>query len=203
MSSNLPATFSVQIKSVSKKFGNVWIFKNVSFTLQAGKKYAITGPNGSGKSTLLKIIAGIITPNKGEVVFNLEDIQTQVSFCAPFMDLPDELTLTELLAFHQRLRKLTVSSKEFIETMQLDANKEIRNYSSGMKQRVKLALAFYTEAQLILLDEPTSTLDEHWTNWYLQMIAQVKPGQLLVISSNIREEYSFCDEIIDVAKYLA
>ena len=190
--------YSIQLKNVSKKFGNVWIFKNVTMAFGPGKKYAITGPNGSGKSTLLKIIAGIITPNQGEVSFGFEDISREISFCAPYLELPEELTLHEILAFHQNLRKLNVSTEKFIETMQLDAHKEIRNYSSGMKQRIKLALALYTDSKVILLDEPTANLDEHWTKWYLTEIQQVAAHRLVVICSNIKEEYSFCDEVFNV-----
>lgn len=178
--------------------------------LHSGKSYAITGANGSGKSTLLKVIAGILTPNQGELKCTLEgkgtaaeDIYKHITYCAPYQELPDEMTLVELLNFHQQLRKLTIPAKQIIDMLGIEPDKEIRNYSSGMKQRVKLALAFYTETAAIFLDEPTNTLDEHWANWYFTEVQNAAKGRLLVISSNHQPEYSFCDEVVSIAAYKA
>lgn len=204
----MPTPISIQLNSVSKKFGRSWIFKDVNLDLHSGKAYAITGANGSGKSTLLKVIAGILTPNAGEVKCTLsgkatamEDIYNHITYCAPYLELPEEMTLNELLSFHRKLRQLTIPPKQVVELLEIDANKEIRNYSSGMKQRLKLALAFYTATDAILLDEPTNTLDEHWSNWYLAEVQQVSKGKLLVISSNQQSEYAFCDKVISVNSY--
>lgn len=198
----------IELAGVSKKFGSNWIFRDINARFEAGRKYAITGPNGSGKSTLLKIIAGIVTPNEGKVTANnkhgvilIEELYTQVVFCAPYLELPDELTLTELLNFHESQRKLTISRKEFMDAVQLEPGKEIRNYSSGMKQRLKLALAFYTHSPVILLDEPTTTLDEHWTKWYLKLAGELLGNRLTIISSNVAAEYVFCDTVLDIAPY--
>jgi ABC-type multidrug transport system ATPase subunit len=198
-------SISIQLNGVAKKFNATWIFRGINAQLQTGNAYAITGPNGSGKSTLLKIIAGIVTPNKGTIDFkisgkatNPEDMYRHITFCAPYMDLPEEMNLAELLSFHTRLRPLIISTEQLIETVQIEPAKEIRNYSSGMKQRVKLALAFYTQTNVILLDEPTGTLDDHWTEWYLTEVQKCSAGKLLVISSNHQPEYSFCNHIIDV-----
>lgn len=202
------AGITVQLKAVSKKFGSEWIYKNVDAAFTSGNQYAIVGPNGSGKSTLLKMIAGIITPNKGEVSYTnaqgksvAENIFSRISFCAPYMDLPEELTLRELLRFHTHLRELNIPSEEFINLLQIDANKEIRNYSSGMKQRVKLALAIYTQADMLLLDEPTSNLDDVWSARYLQMVKETTADKIVVISSNIPAEYNFCSTILQIADY--
>jgi ABC-type multidrug transport system ATPase subunit len=206
---------TIQLNKVSKKFGSAWVFRNISQTYEAGQKYAITGPNGSGKSTLLKIIAGIITPNEGEVKFEIpgsesagpmqrskiqdsSTIYQDISFCSPYMELPEELTLAELLVFHQNLRQLTISAKDFVEELQLDMDKEIRNYSSGMKQRLKLALAFFTDSKAILLDEPSATLDDYWNQWYLKTAERVSARRLLVISSNIPAEYPFCSSVLNL-----
>lgn len=191
----------ITLKNVSKKFGSNWIFKNVTAEFTAGKKYAITGANGSGKSTLLKVLAGIITPNSGEIRFLFDDVYQHVSFCAPYMDLPEELTLNELYRFHENIRHLSISRQAFMDEVQLEGDKEIRNYSSGMKQRLKLALAFFTEGKVLLLDEPSATLDEHWNNWYLKNVQQVVPERLVIVSSNIPAEYVFCDEVLDIEKF--
>lgn len=112
------------------------------------------------------------------------------------MDLPDELNINELLKFHQSLRKLTSPENALIAELQLEPTKEIRNYSSGMKQRLKLALAFYSESSVVLLDEPTATLDEHWTQWYLKKVQEISSDKLVIISSNIPAEYSFCEVVV-------
>lgn len=203
-------TISIQLNKVSKKFGRSWIFKDISMDLHSGKSYAITGANGSGKSTLLKVVAGILTPNQGEVKCVLagkaiapEEMYKHITYCAPYQELPDEMTLIELLHFHKQLRKLTIPAKQIIDMLGIEPDKEIRNYSSGMKQRVKLALALYTDTAAIFLDEPTNTLDEHWANWYFNEVQQVAKDKLLVISSNHQPEYSFCDEVVSIAAYKA
>ncbi len=117
------------------------------------------------------------------------------------LELPDELTLIELLNFHESQRKLTINRQQFMDAVQLEPDKEIRNYSSGMKQRLKLALAFYTDSKIILLDEPTATLDQHWTEWYLKLVSELLTDRLVVISSNVPAEYSFCDSVLDIEPY--
>lgn len=191
----------ITLNGVSKKFGNNWIFKNVNAQFESGKKYAVVGANGSGKSTLLKVLAGIITPNQGTVQFGFSDVFQHISFSAPYMDLPEELTLNELFRFHENIRKLNISRQAFMDEVQLEGDKEIRNYSSGMKQRLKLALAFFTESRILLLDEPSATLDEHWNNWYLKTVQQVNPERLVIISSNISAEYAFCDSVLDIGRF--
>jgi ABC-type multidrug transport system ATPase subunit len=195
------STTLITLNNVSKKFGSIWIFKNVTAEFIAGKKYAITGANGSGKSTLLKVLAGIITPNAGEVKFAFEDVYQHISFSAPYMDLPEELTLNELFKFHENIRRLSISRQTFMDEVQLEGDKEIRNYSSGMKQRLKLAFALFTESKILLLDEPSATLDEHWNNWYLKTVQQVDSNRLVIISSNIPAEYAFCDTILDIGQF--
>ena len=191
----------ITLNNVSKKFGNIWIFKGVTAEFVAGRKYAITGANGSGKSTLLKVLAGIITPNSGEIKFAFEDIYQHISFSAPYMDLPEELTLNELFKFHENIRRLSISRQAFMNEVQLEGNKEIRNYSSGMKQRLKLAFALFTESKILLLDEPSATLDEHWNNWYLKTVQLIAGNKLVIISSNIPAEYAFCDTTLDIGQF--
>lgn len=204
----MPISINIQLNNVSKKFGKSWIFKDVHMDLHSGKSYAITGANGSGKSTLMKVIAGILTPNNGELKCTLggkqattEELYKHITYCAPYQELPDEMTLVELLNFHQQLRSLSMPAKQIVEILSIEPDKEIRNYSSGMKQRVKLALAFYTETAAMFLDEPTNTLDEHWANWYFTEVQHCAKNKLLVICSNHQPEYSFCNEVLSIAQY--
>ena len=200
MNTGQPKTL-ITLNNVSKKFGSNWIFKNINAQFEAGKKYAVVGANGSGKSTLLKILAGIITPNTGTVEFAFEDTYKHVSFSAPYMDLPEELNLNELFNFHENIRRLNISREAFMSEVQLEGDKQIRNYSSGMKQRLKLALAFFTESEILLLDEPSATLDEHWNDWYLKTVQQASKDRLVIISSNIPAEYAFCDSVLNIGEF--
>ncbi len=199
---------SVVLHDVGKKFGSNYIFKGISKQFMTGGWYAIVGVNGSGKSTLLKIIAGMLTPNQGTIEWQqnskpvkADDIYREVAFCSPYTELPEELTLRELLDFHQNARSLSIPVSKLIEELAIDGDKEIRNYSSGMKQRVKLALAFYTYSSILLLDEPTANLDEHWSNWYLQKITAADAHQLIIVCSNIPAEYSFCKDVLHIDHY--
>src|SRR5579871_4277691 len=139
MFSNAPTSLSIRLENVAKKFGSNWIFKNVNLEFVQGKQYAIIGRNGSGKSTLLKVIGGLMSPNNVRVSYSvnnkqgdISELYHQISFCAPYMELPEELTMVELLRFHQNLRPLSITNQSLAAALELEENKEIRNFSSGM-----------------------------------------------------------------------
>jgi ABC-type multidrug transport system ATPase subunit len=196
----------IKLHQVSKKFGTQQILKDVSAEFVSGKKYAITGPNGSGKSTLLRIISGMLTPNVGIVSYTEneleilpEDFFRHISYCAPYLDLPEELTLAELLFFHESLKPFYQFSKqEIIALLEINPDKEIRNLSSGMKQRVKLALAFFTQSKVLLLDEPTANFDDRWKAWYLSLVKNDLQNRIIIICSNEKEEYDFAEEMLAI-----
>jgi len=184
----------IELDKVSKKFGNQWIFRN------SNKPYAITGPNGSGKSTLLKIISGIVTPNEGKISYDdnkaisVDEIYTKLSYSAPYLDLPEELTIAEIIAFHQSMKSFKgITASELLKILDIPADKQIRDCSSGMKQRVKFALAYYTESKILLLDEPTANMDHHWRNWTLDLIKSDKQERITIICSNEPIEYEFAE----------
>ena len=190
----------IELDKVSKKFGNQWIFRNISATFDSNKPYAIIGPNGSGKSTLLKIISGIVTPNEGSIsyhddkVIHVDEIYTQLSYSAPYLDLPEELTIAEIIAFHQSMKSFRgITASELLKVLEIPADKEIRDCSSGMKQRVKFALAYYTESKILLLDEPTANMDHHWRDWTLDLIKSDKQNRITIICSNEPIEYEFAE----------
>jgi ABC-type multidrug transport system ATPase subunit len=196
----------IKLHQVSKKFGTQQILKDVSAEFVSGKKYAITGPNGSGKSTLLRIVSGMLTPNVGIVSYTEneleilpEDFFRHISYCAPYLDLPEELTLAELLFFHESLKPFYQFSKqEIIALLEINPDKEIRNLSSGMKQRVKLALAFFTQSKVLLLDEPTANFDDRWKAWYLSLVKNDLQNRIVIICSNEKEEYDFAEEMLAI-----
>lgn len=197
----------ILLQDISKKYGFNWIFKSVTYSFQQGKSYAIVGHNGSGKSTLLQIILGTVLPSKGKVVlpFPKDESHRFVSFVAPYQQLPKDLTLREIIDLHFNCRKLDegISKESIITSIRLEGKEDVQlqHFSSGMLQRVKLALALYTQSKILLLDEPTISLDQENMDWYLEEIQQRKEGKIVIISSNEEKEYSFCDEKLDITSY--
>lgn len=202
----------ISAEGLGKKYFREWIFRKMSCQFSSGSAYAITGPNGSGKSTLLKTLSGAIPATEGSLRYRTASKEIEadhwpryLSFAAPYQELIEEFTLSELLDFHFALKSLApgMQQQELPEKMYLqDAlHKQIKYFSSGMKQRLKLGLAFFADTPVLLLDEPTSNMDTRGTDWYLQQVEAVKDEKLLIICSNQRTEYSFCEEIIDITTF--
>lgn len=215
------------LNNLGKRFNRHWVFRKLNFVFDGEKSYAITGANGSGKSTLLQVLAGAIQHSEGGVVMNankhnidgpeasfLQQIAVEIpveqhfqylSIAAPYLELIEEFTLVELLAFHFQFKKIlpgqTIDSIIAIIGLKDAANKQIRNYSSGMKQRVKLAQAIFSDVPIVLLDEPTSNLDKLGIDLYKRLIHNFCLQRLLIICSNDEDEISFCSERIDIADY--
>lgn len=207
-----PTSSSMKINLVNtgKRFNREWIFRKFNFSFETGSSYAITGNNGSGKSTLLQIISGIILHNEGEISYTQngniipeEEIHNKFSIAAPYLELIEEMTALELLRFHHSFIPLTQGEAEILQTISLTAaaNKQIRYYSSGMKQRLKLALAFFSNTAGLLLDEPTSNLDAEGIALYHFLIEKFSKNRLVIISSNDKAEYSFCNHVIKMEDY--
>ena len=202
----------IQLENISKRFGFEWIFKKINYQFEPSQQYAIVGPNGSGKSTLLKIISGGLVPTSGSLTCSVphkrvtDDIEMakEIAYAAPYISLIEDFTLEELYDFHASFKKMKIASKEeFLEISQLGIHRKkyIKNFSSGMKQRVKLALAFCSDTPLLLLDEPTSNLDQQGVNWYLSLIEQFTNNRLTIICSNQEQEYQFCNHHILLSDY--
>ena len=202
----------INLTKLGKRFNRDWIFRNLSFQFDIGKHYAITGPNGSGKSTLLQIISGSAVFNEGSIhyfanekPYESEKIFQKISFAAPYLDVIEEMTLTEFFSFHHNMKGWlpALDTKEIISLASLEnaAHKQIRYFSSGMKQRVKLAQAIFSDVPIVLLDEPLTNLDEEGVSLYHTLIEKYCKNRLLIISSNDKKEYSFCNEIINMRDY--
>ena len=203
---------TIRAEEIGKKYRNEWIFRRVDLTLRAGTSYTFVGPNGSGKSTLLQLLAGSLPPTEGQLSYQLNGRTLepdgwfrQVSIAAPYLELVEELTLDELLTFHQTFKPFRAGlTPEIIADRLLlgyARRKEIKFFSSGMKQRVKLGLAFFADAPVVILDEPTANLDRQGAAWYQQQVRQLPPDQLLLIGSNLPDEYAFCPNVIDVMQW--
>ena len=126
-----------------------------------------------------------------------------MSIAAPYLELIEEMTANEFLAFHTQFKPLNIAAAEALKIINLSsaANKQIRYYSSGMKQRLKLAQAFFSTSPVLLLDEPTTNLDREGVELYLQLIKNYTAEKLVIVSSNVTEEYQFCDEVLSIGNY--
>jgi len=203
----------ILLEKAGKKFYREWIFRNLDFTVSAGESLAVLGPNGSGKSTLLKVIAGSMMPSEGQITYSSDgvitdpaDIFKDVSISAPYLELPEEFTLEEIVRFHFRFKRpvnsLTTAEIISITGLGHAAQKVFRYFSSGMKQRVKNALAILSDTKLLLLDEPCSNLDEDAINWYKELVLKYAAGRVVVVCSNNQEsEVEHCLRRINMADY--
>jgi len=197
----------ISVTDAGKRFNREWIFRNLSLELHSNQHYAITGHNGSGKSTFLQCIAGSLYTTEGKINFNLngktlepEVVYKQLSICAPYLELIEEMTPTEFLSYHASFKPFIKgwNATSIIEEIGLAKakQKQIRYFSSGMKQRVKLAQAFFSDTPVLLLDEPCTHLDQQGIDLYKQLIASLCSNRLVMISSNDATEYSSCTEFI-------
>jgi ABC-type multidrug transport system ATPase subunit len=201
---------TITTESLGKRFNRSWIFKNLNQTFNPGV-YAITGPNGSGKSTLLKVLWGQLPASAGTIRYMhnaeipVEDVHPHLAIAAPYMDLIEELTLEEALKFHYAFKKIRLAESitEVMEKLELShaRKKTINQFSSGMKQRVKLGLAFFSEAKMIFLDEPTTNLDSSAIEWYWKNMTQLSPDCLIFIGSNLENDYPRTASKIDLLQY--
>ena len=203
---------NITLHNTGKRFNREWVFRHCSYTFTAGKNYAITGPNGSGKSTLLQVIAGATLHNEGTIEYNdgqrttpNEQHFSNISIAAPYLELIEEMTAKEMLSFHSKFKPLiqSLSIEEMLRIVGLEnaINKQLRYFSSGMKQRLKLAQAFFSNTPILLLDEPTTNLDADGIQLYLSLIANYTKDKLVIVSSNVKEEYGFCEEVIEIGNY--
>lgn len=201
------------LNQVSRRFNREWIFKEINYTFSSGNAYALLGINGSGKSTLLQIISGSLAPSSGAISYkddsgNLIDVEhifEHISIAAPYLELIEDFTLEEIIKFHFSFKKRFIhqSDDDVIAVLNMAANKNkaVKYFSSGMKQRVKLALAFLSDTPILILDEPTANLDEQGSNWYLEMIKKYSQNRLVLIGSNQPQEYSFSENHLYLANY--
>ena len=218
----------IVFSDAGKRFNRDWIFRHFTYSFEKGNAYAITGPNGSGKSTLLQVLSGSMHFNEGNMRYEAggwkpevgsqrsevksekleiphEEIYNYVSICAPYLEVVEEMTLKEFLDFHHGFKPFLpgVTTNSIITTLGLEkaANKQIRYYSSGMKQRVKLAQCIFSDTQIVLLDEPCTNLDTAGIESYHQLIDAYCKDRLVVVSSNDEVEYRFCKEKIEITNY--
>lgn len=203
----------ISLQNIGKRFQRYMIFRDMDIDLVSPSKYALLGHNGSGKSTLLRIIAGMQAPSQGKMfwydgndkLIPIEKLYNYISFCAPGQQLVEELTLSEFFDFHFSFKRPLngLSVKDIIAITRLPdtTGKTIGDYSSGMKQRVKLAQAIFSDTSILLLDEPCTNLDQQGVEQYRNWIEQYAKDRLVIVASNDTREHFFCTELFDLEEY--
>jgi ABC-type multidrug transport system ATPase subunit len=202
---------NITLQNVGRRFNKEWIFRNLSIEFSSGNSYAVLGPNGSGKSTLLSVLTGSLSPSEGEISFSdtkdipVENIYKYISLAAPYLELVETFTLKEIIDFHFKFKNFAsgLDAKKLVSILGLEkaANKQIKYFSSGMKQRTKLALACCADTPILFLDEPTSNLDVQGISWYRELIENFGKERLTIIGSNQIQEYEFCSVQLQISDY--
>jgi len=204
---------TIEVENISKKYNNNFIFKNLSYSFLSDKPVAIIGANGSGKSTLIKILAGILTPDEGKIIYRNnnvfipeKEIYKFIAFLSPYSELVEEFTLFQIIEFNAKFSSFQkkLSTLDIIDMMNFSKYKNvlIKNFSSGMKQKLKIALCIFFKKYFLFFDEPCSNLDPPSKAWYRQIISEYLDNRLLIIASNSDEDETFyCTEKINIQNY--
>lgn len=202
----------ITLQNIGRRFNRDWIFRDIDYTFIQGETYAILGPNGSGKSTLLQVLNGSLSPSAGTLNYFIDDkpveadtVYKQLSLAAPYLELIEEFSLDEMTDFHFKFKSYLpgIDKAGLVSLLNLEGskNKAIRYFSSGMKQRLKLALAFCSDTPMLMLDEPTSNLDAQGVEWYLSLVEKFALNRLTIICSNQEHEYGFCKHHLNISDY--
>jgi ABC-type multidrug transport system ATPase subunit len=203
---------NITLQNIGRRFNREWIFKGIDHTFESSGNYAILGPNGSGKSTLLQVLNGSLVPSAGTIKYFDSDKEIEageifnyLSLAAPYLEVIEDFSLNEMIDFHFKFKafKPGIDKNAVADILSLEGsrNKLIKYFSSGMKQRLKLALAFCADTPMLMLDEPTSNLDTQGIDWYLSLVEKFSENRLTIICSNQEHEYSFCDTRLSIADY--
>lgn len=200
---------NIWLENIGKNYGDTWVFRSVNHVFKSGGNTVILGANGSGKSTLLKIISGYGIPTEGKVEYeNIEPehIFKNVAMAAPYLELYQDLSLIELVNFQRKFKLFhDVINHQSIEALfQLKGvrDQKIKSFSSGMCQRVKLGLAIFSDVPILLLDEPSSYLDDEGIEWYQKLIEKYTEEKTVIVCSNANKiEHEFCDLTLDIKDF--
>ncbi len=203
----------ITLHNVAKQFAREKVFSRVDHAFEPCSRTALLGPNGSGKSTLLQVVAGALVPTAGTVEHVLADRQVEqeqvyrhVSIAAPYLDLYDDLSLREALETHARFKpfRAGIDPRAVARTAYLEPHwdKPVSYFSSGMKQRLKLALAILSDTPLLLLDEPATNLDAEGIAWFRALLLGNMEGRTLLVASNRQTEETFaCTASVEISRW--
>ncbi len=202
----------LETKNLAKYFGRRKVFDNINIELQAGQSLALVGRNGSGKTTLLKTIIGLIYPSKGEVIFSesgknleFEQYRKYLSLVAPYFSLYEPLTAMENLRFFTKVSGLNfqnIELEELLNQVGLDGRGDdfVSSYSTGMKQRLKYAVAMLKKPKIFLIDEPGTNLDEAGKGMVANILDSIRKEAIIIIATNEPKEYELADGICQLDK---
>ena len=205
--------FSIQVEDLKKIFGRRLIFDKINFSLFSNSIYGITGANGSGKSTLIKIVAGLNSPSAGKIIYkndekeiSFENLHNYIGFVSPYLVLYDEFSAWENLNYFANIRDIKFNTEkiEYLLNQFLLFNRKndlLKTYSSGMKQRMKFIFALMHSPKLILLDEPTSNLDDEGKESVYKIVEDEGKENIIIIASNEKSDLQLCKEKLKLEDY--
>jgi ABC-type multidrug transport system ATPase subunit len=197
----------ISVNQLGKRYGFQFVVRDVSFELENFHFMGISGRNGAGKSTLMQMISGYLSPSEGTITYsangkNIErnDLYSHIAYAAPYIDLPQRMTTKELFDHYSKFKRTLQNYNDFVDFSELtdQGDKFIENFSSGMQQKVALALALITDVDLILFDEPTSYLDSQAKTWFFNKVAALKAQKTIIIASNDKEDFRNCQQIFEI-----
>ena len=206
-------SYSVEASSLNKSFGRRLIFNDLQFKFNQAGVYGISGPNGSGKSTLVKIIAGILGASKGKIVHRLNDkeiseenFHDHIGFVSPYLILYEEFSTYENMKLFAQIRGVKFNQDRvdyLLNKFLLFKRKDdlLKTYSSGMKQRVKFIFALMHSPQLIILDEPTSNLDDEGKKSVYELVKEEGQKNIVLIASNEKHDLELCSDIVYLERF--
>jgi len=206
---------SLKCEGLSKRYNGKLIFSGVGFELTKNSSLVITGKNGSGKSTLLKVISHLIRLDKGKIDLEIdgnkipsEKFYMNIGLFAPYLNLYDELTASENLDFFYDLKIENKTDKKekikcLLEKVGLYGRRDhlLRNYSSGMRQRLKLAYSVLNSPALLLMDEPRTNLDEQGISVVYELAEEQKKRGILILATNEKEDTELCSSRLSIEDY--
>ena len=207
---------SIQIKNLSKKFNQIYAVNNINFNIDTNKTIGLLGPNGCGKTTSIGMMLGLIKPTSGEIIIQNKNINTFernellsiMNFASPYVELPKKLSVKQNLEIYGRLygvKNLSFRINELAEDLNLKdfLNKKTGELSSGQKNRVSLAKSLINKPEILLLDEPTASLDPDigdYVRSYVQTYKSKNNVTILLASHNMSEVERLCDSVIMMKK---
>ena len=203
----------IELENISKRYTDQWILKNVNFRFSKNNIYGIRGPNGSGKSTLLKIISGYLSPTSGQVRYLNDEgssitrvnIYKMCSMWSPHVALLSHLTIREMIEYHFTFKRIRngIEISSLIDSIGFASigQQRINSLSSGQAQRLGLALSLYADSSLLLLDEPSSYLDDSTELWLQNMIQDFSKNRIVIISSNEARDMLHVKKFLDIQDY--
>ena len=204
---------TIEINNLNKNYNNILAVKDLNFTINKGSIVGLLGPNGCGKTTTIGMILGLIKPSSGSVIINGKNIESEnnrtkilekVNFISPYVELPKKLTIEENLKVYGKMygvNNLKERISDLMEQLNLLEFKKRKTgeLSSGQKNRVSLAKALINDPEILLLDEPTASLDPDvgdYIRTYIESFASKKGTTILLASHNMNEVERLCSEVM-------